>query len=216
MSPKQRSLFVAASLAAIIVCGPGATSAQLANPGFDEGPLGPVGSVQAIVQPVFQAGIWGAELAYIAESSGDLQPLSAPYMLEMISTGQDMINTQALQVIHVPLPIDRVELMAWANCQVPATFGLKIHFFADPDGWPDALVTHLESFTLDASPLTWELFGLESQAWPTGTQWIVAEVSFLNETLDEHAGCVDDVVLIFHSAVSTDAASWSSVKGLFR
>jgi hypothetical protein len=216
MNPKQRSLLVAASLAAILVCGPGATSAQLANPGFDEGPLGLVGSVQAIVWPVFQAGIWGAELAYIAGSSGDLQPLSAPYMLEMISTGQDMSDTQALQVIHAPFPFDYVELKAWANCQAPATFGLKIHFFADPDGWPDALATHLEYFTLDASPLTWEPFGLEPQARPAGTQWIVAEVNFLNETLDEHAGCVDDVELIFHGAVSADAASWSSVKGLFR
>lgn len=169
-----------------------------------------------IVRPVFQSGIWGAELAYIAESSGDLQHLSAPYMLEMINTGQDMIDTQALQVIHAPFPFDSVELKARANCQASATFGLKIHFFADPDGWPDALATHLESFTLDDSPLTWELFGLEPQARPAGTRWIVAEVNFLNETLDEHAGRVDDVELIFHGAVSGDAASWSLVKGWFR
>lgn len=215
MNPSHRSYLLVALLA--VMCGgSGIAPAELANPGFDEGSPGPVGTIGSVVRPYFQAGHWGAEYAYIVEAGGGVEPRSAPHMLLMLDTGEGMIDTQALQAVHVPYQFDYVELSAWANCETDATFGLKLHFFAAADGWPDPLATHHEYFTLDASPLSWERFSLEPQPLPDGTQWIVAEVNFLNASLDHRAGYVDDVELVLHGAVRSDAATWSAVKDLYR
>lgn len=215
MKPYRRSCSSAAILAAVILCST-TTATELADPGFDDGPLGMVASIGSVVRPLFQVGHWGAELAYIVESTGNVHPRSLPYMLQMLDTGPGMIDTQALQAVYVPFQFDYAEMRAWTNGETAATFGLKIHFFEAADSWPEAIGAHQESFTLDASPHTWEQFTLQPLAVPAAAQWIVAEVNFLNATLDGHAGYVDDVELIFHGVVAGDAMTWTAVKGLFR
>ena len=215
MNPSCRSNLLVALLT-VTLGGSTMALAELVDPGFDEGLPGPVGTIGSVVRPYFQAGHWGAEYANIVEAEGNVTPRSAPHMLQMLDTGGGTTDTQALQAVHVPFQFDYVELSAWANCETDATFGLKLHFFAAADDWPDAMAAHLEYFTLDALPLSWERFSLEPQPLPDGTQWIVAEVNFLNAPLGDHAGYVDDVELIFHGVVPNDAATWSAVKGLYR
>ena len=190
-------------------------SAQLVNPGFDDGPPGNVGNFGAVVAPTFLAGFWGAENSYIVGPVGNIVPRTTPYMLQMLD--DNLVVTQAWQAVDVTgNPPQYAELRAWANSSSGATFRLRIHCFDSLYGWPGSIFVTSNEFYLDSLAHTWEQFSLGPLAIPENTQWIVAEIYFLNSSLDALGGFVDDVELLFMDVVATENMTLSSVKALFQ
>jgi len=89
------------ALAAIVVSAGLTTpvAAQLVNPGFDGGPVGPVGNFGTVVGPPFQAGFWGAEDASIEAATPCYDPQSSPYFLQLNVTSD--AYSQAWQAVDV-------------------------------------------------------------------------------------------------------------------
>jgi hypothetical protein len=190
----QRRLFVALIVASLtLVLGAVDASAQLVNGDFDNAVPGPgiVGGFGTVVGPPFQPGFWGAENASIVTAGGGpggpIVPAGLPNMLEMRDDG--LTVTQAWQVINVTgslPPNPAVSFSALMNSStsvpgVPVQGVVRIHTFVG--NWPVSSMTASNSLTLDTSAQSWEPNNLPLTPIPANTNWILAEVYFVNSTL---------------------------------
>jgi len=184
-------------LAGIFAIAIGATtaSAALINPGFDDaipgpGPIPPA-SFGNVVVP-FTPGFWGAENSAITTAGGGpggpVIPLSSPNMLEMTDDG--LAVTQAWQIVQVTpnVPNRKVAFSAMftASSQMTGTAaGVQIRTFAQGSAWPVFSGIWSAPGTLDGPGRTWEQIALPLTPIPANTEWILAEVFFVNSTLQD-------------------------------
>ena len=194
-------------------------SAQLVNPGYDSGPLGPVGNFGLVVGPPFQAGFWGAEDADIVPGHPCFSPRSNPNMLQLNLGGGSY--SQAWQAVDVSTGTPAtITFSAWFNtcaAGAGAVVGVAIRTFNSANGWPAHTLYTSAQIGLDADPNSWEKVALECLAIPADTKWIVAEVFQANATAILPSG-VDDALLVLdpHCVVPTKPSTWGSVKAMYR
>ena len=202
-----------ASIFAIAVGTATASAHPLVNPGFDVPPIPPglpailpgaVGNFGLVVGPPFDDGFWGAENSSIVATGSGVTPLSASYMLEMMDDG--LAHTQAWQVVNVAgdLPLNPyVGLSAWftvSNNGSGSVAGVQMRTFATGAVWPTSSGIWGTSSTLDGASNTWEKISLAPVPILANTEWILAEVFYVNATLRQAGavtlnGYVDDVKL---------------------
>lgn len=195
------------AVAAIAISFESASAYTLVNPGFDDASpgLGPVGGFGTVVGPPFDDGFWGAENSMITSAGtgpgGPVSPLSAPYMLEM--TDEGLTHTQAWQVVHVTpnIPNRMVGLSAMftaSSNSFGTVAGVQLRTFAQGSDWPTSSGLWTATGTLDGSGSTWEQISLAPVLIPANTEWILAEVFYVNSTLSAFGsphGWVDNTEL---------------------
>ena len=195
-------------------------AAQLVNPGFDSGPLGPVGNFGTVVGPPFQAGFWGAEDADISNLFICYAPQSNPNLLRLNVGGGSY--SQAWQAVDVSAGAPAtITFSAWFNtCPAGAgsVVGVAIRTFNSATGWPTHTLYIPATLALDANEQTWERVALECLSIPADTEWILAEVFMANATSNNTPSAVDDAELVFNPScpLSTRTSTWGSVKALYR
>ncbi len=216
-----RSWFVRTLLVALAILASAAlvdsASAQLVNPAYDGGPLGPVGNFGLVVGPPFSAGFWGAEDADIVTA---LCPgaQSAPNFLRLNIGGGSY--SQAWQAVDVSTGTPAaITFSAWFNtCGAGgAVVGVAIRTFNSANGWPLHTLYVNDTVTLDGNAQTWEKVTLECLSIPADTKWILCEVFQANATAPQETA-VDDAELLLdpHCIVPTKQSTWGSVKALYR
>jgi len=194
----------------------GPAGAQLVNPGFDAGPLGPVFNFGTVVGPPAQYGFWGAEAANIVTTTNcGTGPRSTPNMLRLDVGGGT--HSQAWQAVDVSAgPPGTVSLRAWGNTCLAtpgAIVGVDIRTFNNANGWPSHTVIASSSLVLDGNVDTWEQAVLNCVVVPPDTKWILAQVFLVNATSGNTPAYIDDVELIFDQCpVSVQETTWSRVK----
>lgn len=177
----------------------GSANGQLVDPGFDINPL--VNYVTVLNNFVAQQGVWGDENSTIVGVTGSVTPISAPSMLRMDNDG--LTVTQAWQV---------TDMSPWA-AQISAgtaTFNLsgnfnvenlaaaqayiRVNFYTAPNlgSYTGSATSGVQ--TLDVSPLTWQTLGTNGTI-PIGTTWITTEVGYVNASIGNLPGFVDDARL---------------------
>jgi hypothetical protein len=208
------SAWVAVVLTVAVAAGP--ARAQLVNPGFDSGPLGPVGNFGTVVGPPAQYGFWGAEDADIVNgTSCGTGPRSNPYMLQLNPGGGSY--SQAWQAVDVSSgPPSVVSLRAWGNTCLDGqgvTIGVDLRTFNDANGWPNHTLLATNGVALDANPGTWQQAALNCIAIPPDTHWILAQVYMANATSGGLPSYIDDVELVFgQCSIAVEKTTWSAVK----
>jgi hypothetical protein len=216
MSTRSTLLALAALVTAALSAAP--AGAQLINPAFDSGPVGPVGNFGTVVGPPFSPGFWGAEDAdIVVQDVCGLPPRSNPYMLQLNVGGGS--HSQAWQSVDVSGgPPTLVSLRGWANTCSSApgvTVGLDIRTFNNPNGWPAHTLLTNTSFQLDTDPATWQQITLNCVAIPADTYWILPQVFLVNATSQNTPAYFDDMELIFEECPTpTVPTTWSTIKAL--
>ena len=195
-------------------------AAQLVNPAFDSGPLGPVGNFGPVVGPPFQDGFWGAEDADIVNvNTCGTPPRSLPYMLQLNVGGGS--HSQAWQAVDVTAsPPNMVSLRGWANtCALNpgVTVGVDIRTFNNANGWPAHTLLVNTSFQLDNAEDTWQRVVLNCVVIPPDTQWILAQVFLVNATAQGTPAYFDDMELVFDECPTpTVPTTWGFLKSFTR
>lgn len=219
-SPSVRTLLAALAVLATSAASVDPAAAQLLNPAFDSGPVGPVGNFGTVVGPPFSAGFWGAEDADILGGNVCTAPRTYPYLLQLNVGGGSY--SQAWQAVDVTSsPPAFVSLSAWSNTCIAgagSVVGVAIRTFSSANGWPSHTLYVNQNLTLDGDTSTWQEVAMECVAIPAGTQWIVAEVYLANTTSNGIPAAFDDVELVLdpHCSVPTQPTTWGKVKSLYR
>ena len=207
----QCRLLAAFIAVATLIAASSDASAQLVNPGFDNAVpgLGPVGGFGTVVGPPFSPGAWVAELSSIVAigggPGGPVAPNSNPYMLQMSNSGDTLC--QCWQVINVagslpPNPAVTFTALFNASSTAPSAVGaVRIFTFATGSNWPTWSQINQQTGTLDANTQTWQPITLPLTPIPTNTDWILAEVYYVNSTLgfSGNRAYVDDARLTIAS-----------------
>ena len=205
-------------LLTVILGAAGPVAAQLVNPAFDSGPLGPVGNFLTVVGPPAQYGLWGAEVASIVTTSAcGTAPRSNPNMLRLDVGGGP--QSQAWQAVDVSAgPPSTISLRAWANtCRSApgSTVAVDIRLFNDPNSWPEPGLITGGTLALDEDAGTWQRVATNCVDVLWDTHWILVQVFLVNNTSGGIPVYIDDVDLIFDECpVSIEQTTWSRVKVL--
>jgi len=214
-STRSTLLILAAVTAAGLSAAP--AGAQLVNPAFDSGPVGPVGNFGPVVGPPFDDGFWGAEDAdIVVQDICGLPPRSNPYMIQLNLGGGSY--SQAWQAVDVTAsPPLLVTFRAWANActSIPGvTVGLDLRTFNNANGWPAHTQITSVNIQLDTDPATWQLVTMACVQIPADTQWLLPQLFMANAT-SQGPAYFDDVELIFdHCPTPTVPTTWSTIKAL--
>lgn len=220
ITPKSwsaRTLLIAVAVLVASTALVESAAAQLVNPGYDAGPLGPVGNFGLVVGPPFSAGFWGAEDADIVSGLCP-GPLSPGNFLRLNLGGGSY--SQAWQAVDVSAGTPAaISFSAWFNtCGAGgAVVGVAIRTFNSANGWPAHTLYTSNQIALDGNVQSWERVALECLPIPADTKWILCEVFQANATAVD-ASAVDDAELLLdpHCPVPTRPSTWGAVKSLYR
>jgi len=161
----------------------------LADDSFESG-IDPLPLLGPVVGPPFSPGFWGAELGGEVTAEFGVSPAAGQYMLYMENEG--LAVTQAFQAVDVNSfagLIDSGSAVAYLTAYYNSPGGVAgpttvpgLLFFAGANDWGSPLGSGFGSFSLDASPDTWEPY-LFTASVPVGTRWIVAQLGYDDSTL---------------------------------
>ena len=189
---------------------------DVADPGFENPPLGDFGSV---VDPTFSGGYWGDENSSIVVSGAcaGVSPFTGSSMLEMEPTGGN--NTEVWQAVPVgPNPVGSVSVSAYFTaCEgLTPTAVVQVRTFNSDTGWPTSTTNTTASLVLDDKAATWEKVTLDCVEIPNDTLWILIDLNFVVAGLGGQKGYVDEVGMICGcDPVPIQKMSWSNVKALY-
>ena len=193
-----------------------AQDCTLANPGFEDGPLGEFNDV---VSPTFSGGFWADENGAIIADGGacNVMPRTGDWMLRMLTTGYHSTETWQAVPIGTPAPAS-FSVSAWFNaCDgIAPRAAINAKTFDNDAGWPDQTATYSISMDLDGDGSTWEELSIGCEAIPAGTMWLLIDISFVESTLSGNAGFVDDVHLMCDCPVPNARSTWEGVKSLYK
>ncbi|MFZ1935180.1 MAG: PEP-CTERM sorting domain-containing protein [Thermoguttaceae bacterium] len=205
MNTRTNLIIASAGLLLAIACTtPSAEANLLVNPGFESGPASLTTDTVVLNNP-FVTGQWGAENGII-ESGPDngVTPNSGSYMLTEYHNSYQYTSTY--QVTNVPyFPGEQATLSAWFNAPAPisgtAEAVVALSCYAGVNSWPTPLAPPVgQALILSAAPL-WQQMSPLTITVPVGTNYIVADVGFLNSSLQDantgvtFPGFVDDASL---------------------
>jgi hypothetical protein len=193
--PQHHSAFhvtgTAAAALLFLACAP-AAQAQLIDGGFEGGPLTTIANVLSNPFPAY-VGQWGHESSTITGAVGPVLPYAGTKMLSMTATSG--VLTQTVQAVDVTAyggfgGGGSFTLDARFNAAQPGTIGgLAMQFFSGNTYGTQIGSAVVNSFSLDATPNTWELFGIGG-AIPVGTTWMLAQVFYSNASLANAVGTI--------------------------
>jgi PEP-CTERM motif len=179
------------------------TGNLLTDPGFETQPLT---SYVNVLAPPYLTNIWGDEVSTIVGATGGVSPAGGVKMLSMTTDG--LVATQTFQVVDVSAfsaPINAglatADLsalfnvdknLAAAKAEVSLQFYDSSHTIIGGSG--------VGVLTLDANPATWEQISANGVAVPANTNYLLAQVLYINSTMNDAAGVnqpgfVDDAKL---------------------
>ncbi|MEI6511690.1 MAG: PEP-CTERM sorting domain-containing protein [bacterium] len=162
----------------------------LVQDGFEVNNLAPLGSIVTPLTP----GIWGYENSSdVNTGNSGILPRTGRWMLEM-NTGAGSY-TQTLQFADISL-YPTLQATAYFNSDAPgASASIVLSYWAGINSWNTSISLDSYSLTLDSNPLTWEAINFVSSR-PSGATWVGFQVAFLESSIQNTAGYVDDASLV--------------------
>ncbi len=189
----NRTNQILAAIGLAVATGVAPSSAQAAPNLLFDGDFdlnSPLTTFPAILSP-FAAGQWAVENATNTTATAGVTPNSSPRMLQMSDDGQ--VLTQAGQAVPVNAG-DYLTLSALFTTGTGvsgAIAGVFLDFYGanfGPTTGPEISAT----LNLDANDTTWESLSISGFA-PAGTQWVVAQVTYNDASLQNSAGLPENV-----------------------
>ena len=179
------------------------TGNLLTDPGFESQPLT---SDVNVLGPPYMTNIWGDEASTITGTVGAVSPAGGVKMLSMTTDG--LVATQTFQLVDVSAysaainagnaTVDMSGLFNVDKNVAAAKAEVVVQFYDSSHNVLPGSGTGL--LTLDANPATWEQINAPTTSVPANTNYVLAQVLYINATMNDAAGVnqpgfVDDTKL---------------------
>jgi hypothetical protein len=175
----------------------------LTDPGFEINPL--TSYVNVLASP-YLTNVWGDEVSTITGPVGAVSPSGGVKMLSM--TTDNLVATQTFQLVDVSAFSGAINT-GTATADMSALFNVDKNVVGAK---AEAVVQFWDSshsplvgsgtglLTLDSNPATWEPISATGVSVPVNTNYILAQVLYINSTMNDSAGVnqpgfVDDAKL---------------------
>lgn len=189
--PLLASAVTAAALAAL--ASPAMAINVVTDPSFETNPLAPDLNTILANFPGF-VGQWGAEAGIITGPTNGITPSHLNHMLELspFNVGSVSQAGQMIDVSSYAASIDAGMMGMAAGADYTSTStapiaSIFVNYFTAANYGSLFGPTHSAGLNLDGTPTTWEFIGV-SGIVPAGTRWILLQVAFDANSINNNAG----------------------------